>query len=294
MGEFIEERIDTCIRIGAAAEDSFMLQPSMTVGGARYVWLINGKPYREFDISYLQPQSKLALSVKSLFDRTYGGYAGFRVKSWDDFTTANDGISAFTATDCTLDLVSAGVYQLVKEYGRDKPGLPGIGRPRRTLFKPVIGQVAVSVAGVAFPAAQWSVDTTTGRITMAANKSRGITAISKAAAAVLTVGTNTFVVGDSVAISGVVGMTQINGLRALVTAKPTTTSITVAINSTAFGTYTSGGTVQTQPIAGEVVAGGCQFDIPCAFDSNFSVDAIDSRNREVSGLRLVELLDPLA
>lgn len=294
MGEFIEERIDACIRVGAAAEDSFMLSPSMTVGGARYVWLINGKPYREFDISYLQPQSKLALSVKSLFDRTYGGYAGFRVKSWDDFTTANDGTSAYTATDCTLNLVSAGVYQLVKEYGRDKPALASIGRPRRILFKPVAGEVAVSVAGQVLPSAQWSVDTTTGIVAMAANKSRAITAITKESSAVLTVGTNTFSIGDSVAISAVLGMTQINGLRALVTSKPSSTTIAVAINSTAFSTYTSGGTAQTQPITGEVVAGGCQFDIPCAFDSNFSVDALDSRNREVSGLRLIELLDPLA
>ena len=291
--EFIEERIDACIRVGAAAEDSFMLSPSMTVGGARYVWLINGKPYREFDISYLQPQSKLALSVKSLFDRTYGGYAGFRVKGWDDFTTANDGTSGYTATDCTLNLVSPGVYQLVKEYGRDKPALASIGRPRRILFKPVAGKVAVSVAGQVLPAAQWSVDTTTGLVTMAANKSRAITAISKAASAVLTVGSNTFVVGDSVAVTGVVGMTGINDQRALVTAR-TSTTITLAIDSTTFSDYASGGTVQTQPITGEVVAGGCQFDIPCAFDSNFSVDALDSRNREVSGLRLIELLDPLA
>jgi len=291
--EFIEERIDACIRVGAAAEDSFMLSPSMTVGGARYVWLINGKPYREFDISYLQPQSKLALSVKSLFDRTYGGYAGFRVKGWDDFTTANDGTSAYTATDCTLNLVSPGVYQLVKEYGRDKPALASIGRPRRILFKPVAGEVAVSVAGQVLPAAQWSVDTTTGLVTMAANKLRDITAVSKAASAVLTVGSNTFVVGDSVAVTGVVGMTEINDQRVLVAAR-TSTTITLAIDSTAFSDYISGGTVQTQPITGEVVAGGCQFDIPCAFDSNFSVDALDSRNREVSGLRLIELLDPLA
>ncbi|MGB7387688.1 MAG: DUF2460 domain-containing protein [Pseudomonas neustonica] len=291
--EFIEERIDACIRVGAAAEDSFMLSPSMTVGGARYVWLINGKPYREFDISYLQPQSKLALSVKSLFDRTYGGYAGFRVKGWDDFTTANDGTSAYTATDCTLNLVSPGVYQLVKEYGRDKPALASIGRPRRILFKPVAGEVAVSVAGQVLPADQWSVDTTTGLVTMAANKLRDITAVSKAASAVLTVGSNTFVVGDSVVVTGVAGMTEINDQRALVTAR-TSTTITLAIDSTTFSDYASGGTVQTQPITGEVVAGGCQFDIPCAFDSNFSVDALDSRNREVSGLRLIELLDPLA
>ena len=71
--------------------------------------------------------------------------------------------------------------------------------------------------------------------------SKGITAITKAASAVVTVGTHTFVVGDVVLFSGVVGMTEINGLTGTVTAFDATT-ITVNINSTGFTTYVSGGT----------------------------------------------------
>lgn len=290
MGHFLEERLPVTIRIGASAEDSYFVKVHPTSNGSRYPSLINNKPYRTFDVGFLKPRSETALQLAGLFHRTYGGFAGFRVKAWDDFTTANDGVSAYTATDCTLDLISAGVYQLVKEYGRDKPGL-SIGRPRRTLFKPLAGKVAFAVAGVAYPAAQWSVDATTGRITLAANKSRAITAISKAASAVLDIGTHSFVVGDSAAVSGVSGMTQINSMRALVTATAST-SITLAINSAAFSTYTSGGTVQTRPIAGEAVTGGCEFDIPCAFDSAFSVAALDGDYREITGQRLVELLNP--
>lgn len=292
MGAFIEERLDETFLVGAQSDDTYQMTVSTTVGGSRYVWLTNGKPYREFDLSYFRESPELSEQLKSLYHRTYGGYAGFRVKSWDDYTTANDGRSAYTATDCTLDLVSDGVYQLVKEYGRDGTALAGIGRPRRRIFKPVSGEVAFSVAGQAFPVAQWSVDTTNGKITLSANKSRSITGITKAAQAVLTVGTNTFAIGESVVISDVFGMTQINGIRALITAKPSSTEITVAIDSTLFSTYVSGGTVQTRPIAGEVVAGGCEFDIPCAFDSAFSVSALDAYNRDISGLRLVELLDP--
>ena len=290
MGYFLEERLPVCVRLGAQAEDAYFVDVSMTENGSRYARLKTGKPYRTFEVGYIKTGTDLALSVRSLYDRTYGGLAGFRVKAWDDYTTANDGVSAYTATDCTLDLVSAGVYQLVKEYGRDKAGI-AIGRPRRTLFKPVSGKVAFAVAGVAFPAAQWSVATTTGRITVAANKTRSITAITKASSAVLTVGSHAFAIGESVAISGAAGMTQINGLRALITATSGST-ITVAINSTAFSAYTSGGTVQTNPISGEVVTGGCEFDIPCAFDSSFSVSAIEGGYREVSGQRLVELLNP--
>lgn len=292
MGAFIEERLDVSVLIGAESDDSYMQTVSTTVGGSVFVWLANGKPYREFDIGYIKEEPELAQALASLYHRTYGGYAGFRVKSWDDYTTANDGRSAYTSTDTTLDLISEGVYQLVKEYGRDGPALPVLGRPRRTIYKPVSGEVAISVAGADYPATQWSVDATTGRVTLAANKSRAITAITQAAQAVLTVGSNTFLVGESVVISGVVGMTQINNLRALVTAKPSATEITVDINSTAFSAYVSGGTVQTRPIAGEVVAGGCEFDIPVRFDSAFSVNALDQYNREISGLRLMELLDP--
>ncbi|MCY1353081.1 hypothetical protein D9M69_394110 [compost metagenome] len=265
----------------------------MTAGGSRYAALKNGKPYRTFDISYLKPRSELALEVASLFHRTYGGYAGFRVKSWDDFTTALDGISAYTATDCVLNKVSTGVYQLLKEYGRDKTALASIGRPKRIIYKPVAGKVAVAVGGQLLPAGQWSVDTTTGRITLAANKSRTITAISKASSAVITVGSHTFVVGDSTVITGVTGMTQINGLRALVTATSGTT-ITVAINSALFSDYTGGGTVQTLPLdsGGDILTAGCEFDIPVAFDSNFSVSALESNFRDVGGLRLVEILNP--
>lgn len=292
MGAFIEERLDVSVLIGAESDDSYMQTVSTTVGGSVFVWLANGKPYREFDIGYIKEEPELAQALASLYHRTYGGYAGFRVKSWDDYTTANDGRSAYTSTDTTLDLISEGAYQLVKEYGRDGAALPVLGRPRRTIYKPVSGKVAISVAGADYPASQWSVDTTTGRVTLAANKSRAITGITQAAQAVLTVGSNTFGVGESVVISGVAGMTQINNLRALVTAKPSTTEITVDIDSTAFSAYASGGTVQTRPITGEVVAGGCEFDIPVRFDSAFSVNALDQYNREISGLRLMELLDP--
>lgn len=68
-----------------------------------------------------------------------------------------------------------------------------------------------------------------------------ITAITKAPSAVVTVGAHAFVSGNVVAFSGVVGMTQINGLTGTVTATGATT-ITVNINSAGFSTYTSGGT----------------------------------------------------
>lgn len=299
MGAFIEERISAAIRLGAEHEDSYPVEVTRTASGGRYASLKHGRPYRTFDISYIMHDAKLAAEVESLYHRTYGGYAGFRVRAWRDFTTAVDGRSPYTALDCALPKVSAGVYQLVKEYGRGKPALPGLGRPRRTLYKPVSGKVAVAVAGQSYPAAQWAVDTTTGRITLAANKSRAIAGVARGASTVLTVGSNTFVAGESVVISGVTDSSvngsppSINGRRALITAL-TTSTITVAIDSSAMADYGSGGTVQTWPLdAGvDVVTGGCEFDIPVAFDSAFSVSGIGNGIADVAGLRLEELLNP--
>lgn len=71
-----------------------------------------------------------------------------------------------------------------------------------------------------------------------------ITAISKAASAVVTVA-NDFAINDVVAFSGVAGMTEINGLTGTISAA-SATSITVNIASTGFTTYTSGGVATKQ------------------------------------------------
>jgi hypothetical protein len=52
--------------------------------------------------------------------------------------------------------------------------------------------------------------------------------------------------GPSVFISGVGGMTQLNGTTAFILFQ-TATTITLAVNSIAFSVYTSGGTVSTYP-----------------------------------------------
>lgn len=71
------------------------------------------------------------------------------------------------------------------------------------------------------------------------NRDATITGISKAASAVVTAA-NTYAVNDLVAFNAVVGMTEINGLWGAITAA-SATQFTVAINSTGFTTYTSGG-----------------------------------------------------
>jgi hypothetical protein len=66
-----------------------------------------------------------------------------------------------------------------------------------------------------------------------------ITGATQASSAVLTV-TSQFTVGQQIKISGVVGMTQLNGNTYVITAV-TATTVTINVNSTGFTAYVSGG-----------------------------------------------------
>jgi hypothetical protein len=83
------------------------------------------------------------------------------------------------------------------------------------------------------------------KISTASTAAKTITAITKAAAAVVSSSAHGLVVGQVVVFAAVVGMTEINGLCGVITAQ-TTNDFTVNIDSTAFTTYVSGGTATPQ------------------------------------------------
>ena len=291
MSEFLEERLPVGVRMGASYADDFAVDVTTTAGGREFRRLVHPFPRRRFSVSYVAAQADLWAQVVALYHRAYGRFAGFRVRAIDDYST-NGMTGAPSATDQTLALVSAGVYQLQKEYGAGGTPL-GIGRPIRTLYKPVAGTVLAAIRNSLsgdHVQSGLTISTTAGTVTFPANKTKAITGITQAASAVITVGAaHGFVVGDSVHVSGVSGMTQINGRRAAVTVTDATT-ITVGISSSAFGAWTSGGTVNTRPQSGEEVRGGCEFDLPCRFDSAIDIGTVTRDWRETSQIDIVELI----
>lgn len=291
MPEFLEERLPIGVRMGATFADEYRVDITQTADGSEYRRLVHPYPRRVFNVAYTQQTADLWDAILALYHRAYGMFAGFRVKAVDDYST-NGRTGTPTATDQTLAVVTAGsVYQLQVKYGAGGTPL-GIGEPVRTIFKPVSGTTKVAVGGVEVSSpAMWSVSTTTGRVGFAANKTRSITGITQAASAVITVGAHTFVTGESVHFTGVSGMTQINGMRGTITGTGATT-ITVDINSIAFTAYASGGTVNTNPQTGEAVTGGCEFDIPCRFNSRIDVAAVARDVRVVESIEIIELLNP--
>lgn len=291
MSEFLEERLPVRVRAGASYSDQYAVEITQTASGSEYRRLVHPFPVRVYNVFYTQETANLWSDILALYHRAYGMFAGFRVKALDDYTT-NARIAAPTATDQTLQVITAGsVYQLQVAYGTGGTPL-SIGGPVRTIFKPVAGSVRVSIGSQEQGALMWSVSNTTGRVTFASNKTRSITNIvSTGATSIVTVGPNTFLAGESVYFSGVAGMTAINGMRGMVTlAGPT--EFTVAIDTSAMSAYTSGGTVNTNPQTGEVVKGGCEFDIPCRFNSRIDVTSLAPGVRESSQIEIIELLNP--
>lgn len=289
MPDFLEERLSETIRMGSSWGDEYTVDIVETSGGQEYPSLVHPFPRRRFDISYLLDDDKVYTELCGLYHRAHGKFAAFRVRCADEYSS-NGRIGTPTAFDQPMGLVSAGIYQLRKYYGTDKTA-GATGYPYRTIFKPVSATVKVGIGATEIRAADWSVNITTGRVTFAADQTANITGISKAAAAVITFAAHSIVLGQSIQISGVSGMTQINGLRALVT-NVSGLNVTVAINSTAFSTWISGGTAHTRPQAGEAVTAGFEFDFPVRFNSTLPIGQDYYGVRSVDGVELIERINP--
>lgn len=288
MPEFLEERLPIEIDYGSSFGEEYAVEITETANGNEYRRLRHRLPKMRYDLSYaMREQAWVMDEVVDLYHRCFGRFAGFRVKNLADYSS-NGYTGVPTMLDQPMQRISDGVYQLQKEYGTNGTAA-SIGYPVRTIFKPVAGSVLVAAGGIAQTGL--AINTTTGQVTWPANKTGTITGITKAASCVVTA-SNSLVNGESVVISGVVGMTQINGLRGVVSAR-TATQFTLNINTTAFSTYTSGGTFNTRPSVSEAVTAGFEFDVPCRFDSdisNLSLATFDTIS--ANGIQIVEILNP--
>lgn len=113
-----------------------------------------------------------------------------------------------------------------------------------------------------------SLDTTTGIVTLPALASVGITAITKANPGVVTTASaHGYSNGDKIHISGVGGMTQVNNL--VFTIGGASGSVfNLGVNTTGYGTYTSGGTAAKYAQPADALTWSGEFDLPVRFDSD--------------------------
>ena len=288
MSQFLEERLAENIDYGSGFGSSYAAETVVTAGGNEYRALKHPYIKASMTIEFERQTNFIISKIVDLNNRAGGTYRGFRVMHPADYSTKNyrDPPTAFDQPMVLVNPTVPGVYQLMRWYG-DSSDASCI---RRRIRKPVAGTVKVGVHGAAFPMAQWSVDNTTGIVTMAANKTGTITNIAKGSTTTITVA-NSMSVGESVLITGVDGMTQINGMRAPITAA-SGTSVTVAINSTGFSDYVSGGVLNTAPQTGEPVTAGCEFDIPMRFTDDLSSRFSNWDTIDVGSIDVVEIFKP--
>lgn len=210
-------------------------------------WTFSRRRY-QIDVRMRTPTQGATLIA--FWEARDGALRGFRFKDWTDYQATNE----------VLPNTGLPTMQLLKTY------TSGSQSRTRNIYAPVASP-AVTMRKNAGAFGGFTLDTTTGLVTLTALNSKAITAITQAASAVVTVGaSHGFAINDRVHFTGVVGMTQINGLVGNVSATAATT-ITVNINSTAFSTYTSGGTASKYMVTTDTFDWAGEFDVPVRFDN---------------------------
>lgn len=164
MADFLEERLSDLIRYGSSWQDDFAVDVVRTAGGSEYRRLLHPYPVRSFDISYMLDSARLWSELVDVYHRAHGMYAGFRARCFDEYST-NGSKGAPTALDQPTLVLTATTRQLTKRYGTDKTA-GASGYSTRKIKKPVAGTVVVAKNGISLTSGQFSVDTTTGIVTI--------------------------------------------------------------------------------------------------------------------------------
>jgi len=197
--------------------------------------------------------------VLEFFSAMKGRTHGFRYRDWNDFLSTRrtleytGGETSVLDQVISVDTTTTDHFQLMKTY------YAGFLATRRFIAKPVAGTVSIAIQGVEIPSSGFDLlyvpeslalegHETTGRVTLGTNVLKTITALTLGSSTIVETSTaHGLSVDQSVHFSNTVGgTTQIRGRRGLITAVGDSTHITVAINSTGFTAFTSGGTINTQ------------------------------------------------
>ncbi len=263
------------------------------VGGPRYSTdiVITGGGHESRNQNWAQSKGRWVLTapladedelddLQAFFHAVAGAAYGFRFKDWLDYrvSTANGriGSSAYGTGKPT--------GQLQKLYTK------GALSRYRDITKPVASPV-VYVAGVAQTLhTHYTLDETTGLVSWTPSASRGIAAISKANPGVVQTTTpHPWSNGDEVYLAGIGGMTELNGRVVTITVIDED-EFSIGINTSAFTTYTTSGTVAKYVQSNQLVTWAGEFDVPARFESDeFDAEIRDEGVYFASGLPIREI-----
>lgn len=283
MATFLETpRFPTNINYGVVGGPKYkthIIEKNSGWENANIIW---PQGRHEYDVVYAVKDQATIETLLAFFHAVKGRGTGFRFKDFTDYKSCGvNNTPSFI--DQPLVGVTNGInrnFQLTKTY------VTGANSTSRTIKKPVAGTVIVAVNSL--QKTSFSLNTTTGIVTFDPNLTNTITAATRSNPCVLTAN-NSITPGETIYISGIVGMTALNNHRYRVLSR-TSTTLTIDVDSSAFGNYVSGGVYHTIPQPGEVVSAGFEFDVPVRFANDDLQISIDNyKTRTVQNLGLIEI-----
>lgn len=227
--------------------------------------------------------SYAASQLISFFNIANGMANGFRFKDWNDFQV--------TVANGTLGTSGLGVgvptYQLYKNYVQGAAAFHRIiqklvsSNPTPAIYRNGVLQTVTT---------NYTIDTTTGIVTWVPDSQRAISNITNANPAVVTTSlTHPFVSGDLIYITGVTGMTPINGYAYPITVLDAH-NFEIGANTLSYPAYTGSGTAYKYPQNSDELTWSGEFDVPVRFDTDVLMGGqIESGLYEVDNLSVIEI-----
>lgn len=250
MQAFVEERLDVGFDYGAVGGPEWSTDIVVFGSGhehrnanwtdARGRWELGSRNIGLSDLDYLQ----------AFFRARRGMAQGFRYRDWNDWEALNESLSP----DGTPTL------QLVKTY--TNAGENQVREIRKPVGSTVTLQRNVS------PFVDYSLDDTTGIVTLVADWTAAIENITQANPAVVTITGHGRSTGDIIYLADIEGMTELNDAAYTITVIDVDNFSLDGVDSTGFSAYTNGGTAAKYVQPSETLTWSGEFDVPVRFDTD--------------------------
>ncbi|MBA1147420.1 DUF2460 domain-containing protein [Ectothiorhodospiraceae bacterium WFHF3C12] len=245
MTPFVEERLDMGYDRGAVGGPEFSTDIVEFGSGhedrnanwddARGRWELGEREIDRKDLDYLQ----------AFFRARRGRAVGFRYRDWNDYRAQSEAL----APDGTPTV------QLIKTYA-------SAGESQvREIRKPVAATVTLQRGGATFSA--WSLDSTTGIVTLTSDWDAAIESLTQAAPAVVTITGHGRQTGDVLYITGT-GTSLDDAAHAITVIDPDTFSV-YGSDTSGDPAYSSGGTAEQYVQPSESLTWSGEFDVPVRF-----------------------------
>lgn len=236
-------------------------------------------PLHAYDVSHGARDQADIDTIKHFFMNVQGQKTGFRFKDWSDYTV--------TTAESNMAYSFGGIYQLGKDY------VSGPSTLTRAITKPVDTTYAIYRDAVlqaeGAGAGEYAIDITTGIATFVPDATGVITGITQANPGVITDVGHGRSNGETIELSSIGGMTELNGQTVTVTVL-TADTFSIGVDTTTYTAYTSGGVWEIFAQAGEVYTWSGEFDVPVRFGTDQMITVILDKNISSWGqIPLVEL-----